>query len=59
MAQVEVSKEVSHVVIGAPNASIAASKVVAYVIMVPGTDAGGSSHRQGHVYGRQVQRIRQ
>lgn len=57
--QVQVTKEFGAVVIGPPAATAAVSKVVAYIIMVPGEDAGGSSNRQGHVYGRQVERIRQ
>ena len=58
MAQIEVGKSVAFTVIGAPDATVGVSKVVAYVIMVPGEDSGGSSNRQGHVHGEITHRIR-
>lgn len=58
MSQIEIPKTVTHVVIGPDSDEIATTKVVAFIILIPGEDTGGSTGRQGHVYGRQTVRLR-
>ena len=53
--QVEVAKLVSYVTTGAPVDNVSVSKLVMYVLAVPG-DGDDTSNRQGHVHTRIIRR---
>lgn len=51
MAQVQVSKETAQAVLGTPADTAGVSKLVAYAVLYPGVDSGGSLNvNQGHTY---------
>lgn len=50
MSQVEATKVVAYVATGSTGAEAASSKVVAYMILTPGTIEAGDTSRQGHVH---------
>lgn len=56
MSQIETTKVVKYVVIGANDDEIAVSKVVAYLILEPGEIEAGDTSRQGHVHAQVIRR---
>jgi hypothetical protein len=54
--QAEVTKAVAHVATGQVSDSAAVSKVVAYLILVPGDSGPDTSNRQGHVHTQIIRR---
>lgn len=54
--QVEVTKSVAHVVTGSPADNVAVSKVVMYLILVPGESGPDTSNKQGHVHTQIIRR---
>lgn len=56
MSQVETSKSVAYAISGNASTDIAASKVVAYMILVPGEIEAGDTTRQGHVHAQVIRR---
>ncbi len=57
MAQIEVPKSVAYSLIGPPASSVAASKIVAYVVLVPGNEDTAPSGA-GYVYSNITHRLR-
>lgn len=55
MSQIEVPKLVAYAAVGTPADNIAVSKVVAYMILIPG-EAEDDSNRQGHVHTQIIKR---
>jgi hypothetical protein len=57
-AQIEVPKVVQYVATGSDSNEASASKVVAYLILVPGEIEAGedTSNRQGHVHTQIIRR---
>lgn len=49
MSQIEVTKLVPYVITGSNDDEIAVSKVVAYLILEPGTIEAGDTTRQSHI----------
>lgn len=58
MSQIEVSKTVGYALLGPDSDRIAVTKVVAYMLLIPGGGGEDTSNRQGHVYGRVTRRLR-
>lgn len=55
--QIEVSKVNSFVALGPPANNIAVSKVVMFVVLVPGEDGSAETpSRQGFCYGQRLER---
>ena len=55
MSQIEVPKAIAYAVLGNPSDNISVTKVVAYVILVPG-EGEDDSNRQGHVHTQIIKR---
>lgn len=49
MSQIQASKLVAYAATGSPSNSTSVSKLVAYMILVPGDSGPDTSNRQGHV----------
>ena len=56
MSQIETTKVVPFVVIGANADEIAASKVIMYLVLEPGEQAAGDTTRQGHIHAQVIRR---
>jgi hypothetical protein len=54
--QVEVAKLTQHTAIGPPADNIAVSKLVMFVLLVPGESGPDTSNRQGHVHTQIIRR---
>jgi hypothetical protein len=56
VSQIETTKVVPFVVIGANADEIAASKVIMYLVLEPGEQAAGDTTRQGHIHAQVIRR---
>lgn len=50
MSQIETTKLVQYVALGAPEDNISVSKLVMYAVLVPGEGGTDDTPRQGHVH---------
>jgi hypothetical protein len=55
MSQIETTKAVAYSAVGTPADNISVTKVVAYMLLVPG-EAEDDSNRQGHVHAQIIKR---
>jgi hypothetical protein len=55
VSQIEVGKSVAYAALGSPAGNITVSKVVAYILLIPG-EGEDDSNRQGHVHTQIIKR---
>lgn len=56
MSQIEATKVVKYVVVGADDDEISVSKCIMYLLLEPGDTEPGTTTRQGHVHAQKIRR---